>query len=740
MTANSIRRVVAGLAAAAVALPLAAVGLPGSALAAPAAGPPRASNCGQVQLAPLLKNDLTPEGKKIVPKPDERGVYVPIIMVPDWTGVAKHDEKRTGAFSVYTDMNAAGPPPKFATASVIGQLQQVPGAAVYTFDYRASAGRWVDDPGIGPALGDAIDCLTAAVGQKAILVTHGVGGLAARYAVAGQVAGRDRGSKVTTVIGYGSPQSGSQIADLTNVGIGRNASEPRSLLRLLLGACNAMAPAGFDPYAPCGFLPAQANAMNETGSGAAYRTGSPQMSALQPYPASVDLDAFAGDVSITSQQLGWFGLRPFRNDAVSLGDLASSTTSVTSSVRNQLRSGCSFALDAFGNSKQSIGLRLIDAGTPQLGPDWGATVRPCFAPNLPRVIDFATKTAQIVTKEIRERRPLELEELETLPVPSMCGHPAGNLVGGRLPGIAPEAGEVALAAVLDPERAKDYAVFGDLTSDGVADTVVVMKCSDTSGQGPDSVLVYDSQAVLLGGIGLDRVTNRRDNVVYRVKIAGGKARVDWRTSREGDSSCCPTVDATAIFRYDTNKRALVPGKLVSYTEVAPASKLFEAVRSGKVDKATLALAPEEIIDAMISVHREQGAFLSFTCYGSSPTDSTWPEVARTEFGQSWPPNDGLRHGERFCLIRLADRGAGIAPSPDPKTGATPSPTPTDRPSQERYVLLGMEHLGYNSWQAVEFRTPGDEPEESPGGLFPQPEPEPEPEPTGGGGIFGGPIG
>lgn len=719
---NPMRRLLAGLSVAAVALPLSTVGLAGTARAAdptprPAVGPPRATACGQVELAPILKEDRAADGKKITPKPDQRGVYVPIIMVPDWTGKARHDEKRTGDFSGFVDMNAAGPPPQFATASLIGQLQQIPGAAVYTFDYSGSAGRWVDDPGIGPALGDAIDCLTAAVGQKAILITKGLGGVAARYAVAGQVAGRDRGSKVTTVIGYGSPQQGTQLGDLTNTGIGRTASEPRSLLRLLLGACNALAPAKFDPYAPCGFLPAEAKALAESGSAVAYRSGSPQSATLLPYPATVDLDSFAGDVQVQAPGLGWFGLKPFRTDAVSLGDLTSSTASVTAGSRNQLRSACSFVLEAFGNGKQSVGLQLIEAGTPQLAPVWGATVRPCFAPNLTRVADFAASTVQIVTKEIRERRPLELEELETLPVPSMCGHPAGNLVGGRLPGIAPGAGEVVLAAINNPEFAKQLAVFGDLTSDGVPDTVVVINCSDAQGKGPDSVLVYDSQATLLGGIGLDRVTNRRDNDVYRVAIAKGKARVEWRTTREGDSLCCPTVDAAAIFSYDNAKRALQPGKLVSYTEVGPASQLFDAVRAGKPTKAVQAIASADVFDAMLTTHRNDGAFLSFTCYGSLPADSGWPQQAREDFGQSWPPNDGLRHGDRFCLIRLADRGA-LAPTPSPQPSASPSPAA----GQERYVLLGLEHTGFNQWEVVEYRTPGDAPEEPGGGvIFPEPQ-------------------
>jgi hypothetical protein len=260
-------------------------------------------------LAPVLATDQSDDGKPIVPQPDRRGVYVPIVLVPDWAGLGTHDDTRTGDFSAPVDMSAAGPPPAAPRASFVGLLQQIPGAAVYTFDYRKSAGKWVDDPGIGPALGDAIDCVTGDLGQKAILVTHGLGGVAARYAVAGNVPGHDRGAKVSNVIGYGAPQLGSQLADLLNTGIGTTASEPRTVLRLLLGACAGLPPTQFDPKSPCGFLPAEAAAL-AAGGGEAYQATSEQQIGLLPYPVGVTLDAFAGDVTVKAPTLGWFNLHP----------------------------------------------------------------------------------------------------------------------------------------------------------------------------------------------------------------------------------------------------------------------------------------------------------------------------------------------------------------------------------------------------------------------------------------------
>ena len=65
--------------------------------------PPRQVPCGQIELAPVLKTDRMDDGKPIVQSADRRGVYVPIIMIPDWHGRAKHDDSRTGDFSAPID-------------------------------------------------------------------------------------------------------------------------------------------------------------------------------------------------------------------------------------------------------------------------------------------------------------------------------------------------------------------------------------------------------------------------------------------------------------------------------------------------------------------------------------------------------------------------------------------------------------------------------------------------------------
>lgn len=679
MTRTQIRRAIGLAVAATLAVPLVGLATPQTATAAP----PRQVPCGQIELAPVLKTDRTDLGQPIVQSADRRGVYVPIIMVPDYHGRAKHDDSRTGDFSAVIDMGAGGPAPAAPRASLIGQLQQIPGAAVYTFDYRASAGSWVDDPGIGPALGDAIDCVTSALGQKAVLITHGVGGLAARYAVGGQVEGRDRGNSVTTVIGYGSPQIGSQLAELLNNGVGATASEPRTVLRLLVSACRALKPAVFAEQAPCGFLPAQAGAFGRPG-GDAFRGTSPQHTALRPYPSNVRVHAFAGDVVVNATNLGWFGLKPFRATDIPLGDLVSSTASTTIQALSQLRAACRFQIDAFGSPSQSAGLRLTEIGAPGPPLPFPSTLRPCYAPSLVRITQFADRIRDLLSNEIRNRQPLDLRELESLAVPSVCGFPAGTLVGGRLPGIPPGQGEVALASTLYPDRFANYTAFGDLTGDGVADTVAVLKCSTVNGPGADVVAAYDSGARLLGSINLQDVTQRPINEIYTVSVSGGSAIMRWRTTEE-PTDTETVVDAEATFAFDP-VNGLRAGVLRSYNVTGPVGKLMNAVRAGKTGKTARSYAPIVILQAMINANRAT-PFGEVTCYGPTATD-TWPEAALDSY-DGWPPQDGYAHGDRFCLIAL--------------------------PSGQ-YALLGMEHVRFNTWRAVEFRLPDAGTDD--GGLFP----------------------
>ena len=105
------------------------------------------SSCGVAELAPVLTGDDV--------RPRSAAALVPIVMLHGWLGTATHDADRTGAFSHLVDMvssESATAPLDAPEPSLLGRLQQIDGAAVYTFDYRRLAARWVTDPGISDAL------------------------------------------------------------------------------------------------------------------------------------------------------------------------------------------------------------------------------------------------------------------------------------------------------------------------------------------------------------------------------------------------------------------------------------------------------------------------------------------------------------------------------------------------------------------------------------------------------------
>jgi pimeloyl-ACP methyl ester carboxylesterase len=169
---------------------------------------------------------------------------------------------------------------------------------VFTFDYQQFSARWVDDSHIGPALGAAIDCLYQATGEKVIVVGHSMGGLAARYAVTHPgVGGIDRATEVSTVVTFGTPETGSLIALLAAGGANTAAAAGLvngdlilPLLRLFLAECGTLATSSLQTGTICDFLPGPARAFDPTPA-VPYVTAPPnwQPSNHGPTPSSSTL-------------------------------------------------------------------------------------------------------------------------------------------------------------------------------------------------------------------------------------------------------------------------------------------------------------------------------------------------------------------------------------------------------------------------------------------------------------------
>lgn len=149
--------------------------------------------------------------------------------------------------------------------------------------------------------------------------------------------------------------------------------------------------------------------------------------------------------------------------------------------------------------------------------------------------------------------PVTVETLQSAPVPGLCGHDPGTLVGGMLPLQDPGRGFVAIAPWRDGENHPyPYQVaIGDLTGDGVDDGVLGIECHAGGVAWPPSIQLYTNDATPLGGIDLAETdVNGGRGPVNRMEIQGDHVEISWVAHRENDAGCCPTRPMTAEIRWN----------------------------------------------------------------------------------------------------------------------------------------------------------------------------------------------
>ncbi|MBF4461570.1 MULTISPECIES: esterase/lipase family protein [unclassified Rathayibacter] len=372
-----------------------AVVVPAGKAEAAVASPP--ASCGAAQLAPLLPGDDVPAHRP--------SALVPIIALHGWLGTATHDSSRTGAFSHRVDLvasdDADGPAPTVSEPSLIGMLQRLRGAVVYTFDYRDLAARWVTDPGIADALASSISCVTAATGTRAIVLVHSMGGLAARQALSQSVGGVPVSSMVSEVLSFGTPNTGSDVAKRLGEVIDSSGEaspaviaglDPQSSLGLsaLMASCGDAATEDAANAGTCTGVPMIDALSSQAGLG--LRTGSPQLGELPPWPVGVHVLAMVGDIQVVPVDM--LGMRAA---PVDLGDIMVATRSAEAGVDEYVVSTCRYTF---------LTLPTLGSVTAELNPfaRWGDAARfaslvvdvdasPCHHAHLTRNIALTTRAS-----------------------------------------------------------------------------------------------------------------------------------------------------------------------------------------------------------------------------------------------------------------------------------------------------------------------------------------------------------
>ncbi|PPF17922.1 hypothetical protein C5C86_06920 [Rathayibacter sp. AY1E4] len=369
----------------------------GRAEAAEAVAP---SSCGVAELAPVLAGDDV--------RPRSAAALVPIVMLHGWLGTATHDADRTGAFSHLVDMvssESATAPLDAPEPSLLGRLQQIDGAAVYTFDYRRLAARWVTDPGISDALASSIACLVSATGHRAVVVAHSMGGLAARQALSGSVDGTAVASMVSSVLTFGTPNTGSDVAERLGRMVDDSGQvspaviaglDPQSRLSVsaMLASCGDAVSEDAEHAGECTGVPMIDALASAAGKG--LRTGSTELGSLPPWPAGVHVTALVGDIQVTAAVALGLATAP-----VDLGDIMVATGSATAGVDDYVVSTCRYTYLAAADVPSLVAelspfARLGDAlRFAKLVVDVDAS--PCHHARLTRNVDLVEHATGVVS-------------------------------------------------------------------------------------------------------------------------------------------------------------------------------------------------------------------------------------------------------------------------------------------------------------------------------------------------------
>lgn len=632
-----------------------------------------------VQLALTLSRDRNPDGSPVAYTPDTRGTYTPIVMVHGWTGSDTHDDAGKGAFSHRIDLTANRLGTVTTTRSLIGQFQSLPGAAVFTFDYHPYSARWVDDAHLGPALGKVIDCLYQASGQKVIVVGHSMGGLITRYAATHRgVVGTDRSAEISTVVTFGTPETGSVAALLTEAGadVGAETNDVLAVVRTILAVCGRLTTGDIETGTLCDRLPPPLRAF-ESQAGQALRTGSAELRALEPWPRSIFVDALGGHTRFEVRDRGWFAL-PWSTTSVDTGDLVVTADSAFQGADSTRAISCAYQLSAVRGATDALGLTFKQVSKADVAEvPLKLLFSACIHPDLMRSVELTNEALGAVSDDIASRQPVTAASLLSAPVPAACGHRAGKLVDGKQPGIPETQGMMQLSWVDSARSRSDLLTFGDLNADGRGDAATALFCTAGGVSWPEIIAFYGHGPTLIGSVSLSSINlpghePGENAVVHRLRYADGGVLAQWSTQQDGDPGASATLDYTATLRWDGH--AVVASGLTATTERGTVDRFLNALRAHDTAAASALAAPGVGAEAADRFRTSPDALAAEpTCYGPNgdfpPSAQGLADIGGPQYVDA----------QRYCLLPTSAEGG-------------------------TYVVLGMTKTGFQRWRVSSVTT------------------------------------
>lgn len=362
-------------------------------------------------LAPVISADKNNDGTPVRLRPGSNGKYVPVIYVHGWTSTSIHEEGGKGAFSAKPDLLTSRIGNASPNRTLIGNIQELGGTAAFTFDYARYASRWVTDDNIGPSLGNALDCLADKSGEKVIVVAHSMGGLATRQAL--ELGGASLAAKVSQVITFGTPNTGSLVAAVLAAGIDSAAAasllrgDPLGpTLRLILSYCGkAMGEDQFSAGHICSAFPPLGSF--DSPGGAALRMGSGEMKALPAWPEGVTVHSLAGGTNLISTT-GFFLQR--KKTTAAAGDVIVGVDSAQSGATTTKVAQCSYELTPTTSIVDGARVNILRTATlnevsRSAWVNFFYEKNPCFHTLLMRNAELALAELGFIVDDVQSRQP-----------------------------------------------------------------------------------------------------------------------------------------------------------------------------------------------------------------------------------------------------------------------------------------------------------------------------------------------
>lgn len=316
-----------------------------------AADPAPPKECGPARLADPERGQ---DGSVPQLRPHADGRYTPILLVHGWNG---SPDTWSQPISYSTLPNKPS-----VNHSMLGNLQSLAGAAVYTVDYHDVAHRWFALPGAGGerfvAAENCIAGQEAFRGHKTIVVAHSMGGLITRWSVSDAAPdGAARRDRIGLVVTLGTPYEGSWLAELGTLlldtaktvtsRLDKRLAALYEVIHLLIVQCE-----GID-LPSCRQLSFVADLMATV---RAFVPGSPELRALSGWPAGIRVHTLTSR-TILEDPGGLFVL-PSAGE-LDLGDVVVGTESATAGDFPERVGECRLTMSGL---RAWVNDRLVGAG------------------------------------------------------------------------------------------------------------------------------------------------------------------------------------------------------------------------------------------------------------------------------------------------------------------------------------------------------------------------------------------